>query len=172
MIGHNLSFITDKPAFLNAIPYFTLATTIIFLRSYLLVFNMQLNYTKSSKLISSISIISLVILLSLYHILSKQYGLEGVLMAGLIAGLFTALIFFIVAQKKKRIAYNMYDLWIIPIICFGLFFMVTHLLTIDVRIKGLIQFLISILAFLIILRGNIKDVIALVNSKQSIVAEK
>jgi len=172
LIGHNLSFITDKPAFLNAIPYFTLATTIIFLRSYLLIFNMQLNYAKSSKLISSISIVSLVILLSLYHFLSKQYGLEGVLYAGLIAGVFTSLVFFAVAQMKKRIAYNMFDLWIIPILCFMLFFMVNHFLTIDVRIKGLIQFIISILAFFIILRGNIKEVIALVNSKQSIVAEK
>jgi len=151
LVGHNLSFITDKPAFLNAIPYFTLASTIIFLRSYLLVFNMQLNYTKSSKLISSISIISL---------------------AGLIAGIFTAIVFYIVAQFKKHIAYNLWDLWIIPVICFGLFFMVNHFLTIDVRIKGLIQFLISILAFFIILRGNIKEIIALVNSKQSIVAEK
>jgi len=167
-----LSFITDKEAFLKAIPFFTLATTIIFLRSYLLLFNMQLNYTKSSKLISTISIISLIILLTLYHILSKQYGLEGVLYAGIIAGLFTSIIFYFVAQRKLKIDYNLLDLWFIPLICFILFFLVNHFLMIDVRLKGLVQFLISILAFVVILKGNFKEVLALVNNKEKIIAEK
>lgn len=172
LIGHNLSFITDKEAFLKAIPFFTLATTIVFLRSYLLLFNMQLNYSKSSKIISTISILSLIVLLSLYHILSKQYGLEGVLYAGIIAGAFTSIVFFIVAQKKLRIAYNLIDLWIIPLLCFICFFMVHHYLVIDVRLKGVIQFLISILAFAIILRGNFKEIISLVRNKEITVAKK
>ncbi len=172
LVGHNLSFITDKEAFLNAIPYFTLATSIVFLRSYLLLFNMQLNYSKSSKLISSISIISLVVLLTLYHILSEQYGLEGVLIAGIVAGLFTSVTFFIFAQRKQRIEYNLVDLWLIPFICFVMFFVITHFFMIDVRLKGLFQFIISILAFISILRGNFKEILALVNNKQSIVTGK
>ena len=172
LIGHNLSFITDKEAFLNAIPYFTLATSIIFLRSYLLLFNMQLNFTKSSKLISSISVLSLIILLTLYHFLSKSYGLEGVLIAGIIAGAFTSLLFFFVAQGKFKIEYNVYDLLIIPLCCFIFFFLVQHFLQIDVRLKGLIHFIISGIAFLFILKGNFKEIYTLINRKEIIVAEK
>ena len=171
LIGHNLSFITDKEAFLKAIPYFTLATTIVYLRSYLLLFNMQLNYTKSSKVISSISIISLVVLLSLYHVLSEHYGLEGVLYAGIIAGVLTSIIFYVVAQMKLRIDYNLIDLWFIPLVCFGMFFVVNHFLLIDVRLKGVVQFLISILAFITILRGNFKEIITLITNKESVVAK-
>ncbi len=166
LIGHNLSFITTEETFLKAIPYFTMATCIVFLRSYLLLFNMQLNYTKSSKLISSISILSLIVLLLLYHFLSKSYGLEGVLYAGIIAGFLSSIIFFIVAQGKLKMDYDLIDLWLIPLISFAGFFAVHYFLNIDLRLKGLIQFFISIIAVLLVLRGNFREIIALVKNKE------
>ncbi len=166
LIGHNLSFVTKEETFIAAIPYFTLATCIVFLRSYLLLFNMQLNYTKSSRVISVISIFSLVVLLYLYHVLSGKYGLEGVLLAGIIAGFASSIVFFFVAQRKLKMNYNLIDIWFIPFISFILLFMVHYYLDIDIRLKGLIQFFISILAVIFVLRGNFIDIIALVKKKE------
>ena len=166
LVGHNLSFITSEETFIKAIPYFTLATCIVFFRSYLLLFNMQLNYTKSSKAISIISILSLVLLLALYHFLSGKYGLEGVLLAGIIAGFMSSIVFYFVAQNKLKMDYNMLDLWLIPILCFTALFLVHYNLEIDIRLKGLVQFFISVLGVLIILKGNFIDLISLIKKKE------
>jgi len=166
LVGHNLSFITTEETFIAAIPYFTLATCIVFLRSYLLLFNMQLNYTKSSNVISIISIFSLVVLLYLYHVLSGRYGLEGVLLAGIIAGLLSSIVFFVVAQRKIKMKYNLMDIWGIPFLCFLALFAVHYYINIDIRLKGAVQFFISILAVIFVLRGNFKDIITLVKKKE------
>lgn len=166
LVGHNLSFITTEETFIAAIPYFTLATCIVFLRSYLLLFNMQLNYTKSSKVISIISILSLVILLYLYHVLSGQYGLEGVLLAGIIAGFLSSIVFFIVAQRKIKMKYNLMDIWVIPFLCFAALFSIHYYMNIDIRVKGLIQFLICFFAAIFVLRGNFMDIFVLIKKKE------
>ena len=138
----------------------------MFLRSYLLLFNMQLNYTKSSKVISIISIFSLVVLLYLYHLLSEQYGLEGVLLAGIVAGFISSIVFFFVAQQKLRLNYNLSDIWWIPLLCFLALFAVHYYADFDLRLKGVLQFFISILAVILVLRGNFKDLISLVKKKE------
>lgn len=171
-IGHNLNLVTSEPSFLEVIPYFTLGATIVFLRSYLLLFNMQLNYNKNSREISLLSIISLIVLLGLYYFWSQKLGLEGVLYAGLVAGLFTAILFFILAQGKFKIRYNLKDLWIIPIITFTINFGWAYVSGLNYFWIGGLQCLTCIVASYFILRGNFIDIFALVKKKEFTIGKK
>ncbi len=171
-IGHNLNLITSEPSFLEVIPYFTMGATIVFLRSYLLLFNMQLNYNKNSREISLLSMLSLLVLLGLYYFWSQRWGLEGVLYAGLVAGLFTAIIFFILAQGKFKIKYNLIDLWLIPIIVFVINFCLAYLSGLSNFWIGGLQLLTCLVASYFILKGNFMDIFALVKNKEFTIGKK
>ena len=164
-IGHNLNLVTSEPSFLEVIPYFTFGTAIVFLRSYLLLFNMQLNYTKNSKEISLLSLVSLFVLLALYYFWSQKWGLEGVLYAGMVAGFFTSVLFYFLAQGKFKIPYNMIDLWVIPFTAFGINFGWAYLTSFSNFWIGVLQCITCIIASFFILRGNFIEIFALVKNK-------
>ncbi len=167
LIGSNIHLITSQINFLHAIPLFVFSTVLVFLRNYLLLFNLQLNYVKSSRTISFYSVVSLVILLTAYHFFVPQYQLNGVFYAGIFAGTLTAFIFYIAAQQKLKIGYLTRDIWLIPIAMFFVCFLIYHYLNIPIPVKGLLYFIISIIAFISVMGRNIFEFLAFIKHKIS-----
>lgn len=159
LIGGNLNLLTSNEEFLSVMPYFTIAAIFMFSRSYLLLFNAQLNYTKSSKTISFFSVISLVFLLILYHFFAKEYGIIGVIYAGIVVGICTSMAFYFAAQNKMKVPYNLFDIFVVPIMTFISIFAIKEYLPYSLSVKSAIQFLCSMIAVGIIFRGDFNQIL-------------
>lgn len=157
LIGSNLDLITSNKSFLDVIPFFLFATTLTYFRSYVFLFTMQLNFVKRSKEISVISVISLILLLLLYHNFASQYGLSGVFFSGITTAVVTSSLFYFGAQKYFHLPYNVVDLWVLPLIFLLLLYAANFGLQLDIRIKSGLFFIISIVGFMMILRGSYGD---------------
>lgn len=159
-VGCNIKLLTSNQEFYEIIPFVTFASVVAYTLVYGKLFYQHLVYRKKSIMVTILSLLSLVAFIAALIRLVPSLGINGVLWSVLIVNIILGILFYIAGQRAIHVDYSFRHIFLIPVICIGLIFLIEYLcitMGLSYGFYGLIQLLIVTGVVLLLNRGNITD---------------
>ncbi len=160
LVGNNMEFLTTNSDFYEITPYVSLAAVIAYTLVYGKLFYQQLVFTKKSKLITQLSVISLIVFIAGLVYLIPMFAIWGVLYSVLLVNIVFAILFYLAGQKAFYVNYSFQSIIKNPLIVIICILVIEKIMIsngFSRSIYGMMQFLVITMLIIILNLDNLRD---------------